>query len=195
MIIGLCGGSGSGKGIVGSFFSKNGYLTIDTDRVYREITDNSSACLDALVCAFGAEILTSDGNLNRKALAEIVFSDKKKLDNLNSITHRFILERVREIINESKNEGYLGFVVDAPLLYESGFDKECNVVVAVVADFNTRIDRIVIRDGISKEAAAKRINSQSSDEFISSRADFIIVNNGDVKALEQSVNEIIKKIN
>ena len=194
-VIGLCGGSGSGKGVVGSFFTKHGYLTIDTDKVYREITDNTSHCLDALVCEFGAEILNSEGKLNRQRLGQMVFSDKEKLNTLNAITHKFILERVRSIINDSENNSYIGFVVDAPLLYESGFDKECDVVVAVVCDVGTRVARIVARDGISSTAALKRINSQTSDNQISALADFTIENNGDTKKLEHDVTEIIRKIN
>ena len=193
-IIGLCGGSGSGKGVVGSFFAKNGFLVIDTDKVYREITDNKSHCLDALVCEFGSEILTSVGGLDRKKLAEIVFSDKKKLRVLNSITHKFILDRVRSVIADSKNDGYVGYIVDAPLLYESGFDKECDCVIAVVSDVNVRVERIVKRDGISREAALKRISSQTSDEHISSIADFTLENNGDIELLERKVIEIIEKI-
>lgn len=194
-VIGLCGGSGSGKGVVGSFFTKHGYLTIDTDKVYREITDNTSHCLDALVCEFGAEILSSEGKLNRQRLGEIVFSNKEKLNTLNNITHKFILGQVRAIINDPDNSSYVGFVVDAPLLYESCFDKECDVVVAVVCDVDTRVKRIVARDGISGTSALKRINSQTSDEQISALADFIIENNGDIKKLERDVTEIIEKIN
>ena len=194
-IIGLCGGSGSGKGAVGKIFLENGYFTIDTDKVYRDITDNSSRCLDALVCEFGGDILNSYGTLNRKVLADIVFSDKTKLRRLNTITHKFVLERVRDIITALPSDKYIGAVVDAPLLYESGFDKECDFVIAVVADKELRINRIMIRDGIEREAAYKRINSQTSDDHISALADFTIENNGDISALKDRVLEIIKKIN
>ena len=139
-IIGLCGGSGSGKGAVGNIFSKNGYFVIHTDKVYRDITDNRSTCLDALVCEFGPDILNSNGTLDRKELGKIVFCDSKKLKNLNEISHSFILRRVREMISEAKKFEYSGVIVDAPLLYESGFDKECDVVIAVTCDKETRIN-------------------------------------------------------
>lgn len=194
-IIGLCGGSGSGKGAVGQIFSENGYFTIDTDKVYRDITDNASPCLDALVCEFGGDILNSFGTLNRKALADIVFSDKTKLRRLNAITHKFVLRRVRDIIADLPPDKYIGVVVDAPLLYESGFDKECDYVVAVIADTEIRINRIVLRDAIEREAAYKRFNSQTSDDHISALADFVIENNGDISALKEKVLKVIKKIN
>ena len=194
-IIGLCGGSGSGKGAAGNIFSKNGYLTIDTDKVYRDITDNKSKCLDALICEFGAEILNSNGTLDRQSLGKIVFNDKKKLKTLNEISHKFILSRVREIISEAKAEDYVGVIVDAPLLYESGFDKECDLVVAVICDREIRINRIMSRDSISREAAIKRIDTQIQDSLLSAKADFVIVNNKDLEALEAQVTDIIREFN
>ena len=192
-IIGLCGGSGSGKGMVGNFFSENGYLTVDTDKVYRDLTTKSSSCLDALVCEFGKEILTAEGILDRRKLSEIVFSNKEKHARLNEITHKFVLGRVRKIINESQ-DSYRGFVVDAPLLYESGFDKSCDFVVAVVADLEKRLDRIVVRDSIPRDAALKRIRSQISDDDLMAKADFVIENNSGLDSLKLETKKIIKKI-
>ena len=193
-IIGLCGGSGSGKGTVGKTFSDNGYLVIDTDKVYRELTDTSSPCLIALIEEFGREILNSDGGLDRKKLAAVVFADKKKHTRLNEITHEFVLRRVREIIALSKDK-YCGAVVDAPMLYESGFDKECDHVIAVICDKETRIERIILRDNIPREAAIKRINAQITDAELISKADFVIENNSCLNSLKSQVDEIIKKVN
>ena len=142
-IIGLCGGSGSGKSVVGAEFQKRGFIVIDTDKVYRNLTENKSHCLDALVCEFGGEILTPFGTLDRAKLRDVVFSDKEKLSLLNEITHKFILAEVRDIISKSVSLGVRGAVVDAPLLYESGFDKECHIVVAVTASRDLRISRIM----------------------------------------------------
>ena len=192
-IIGLCGGSGSGKGTVGNFFSECGYLVIDTDKVYREMIDKPSDCLDALVAEFGTEILSSTGVLDRRKLASIVFSDKKKHKVLNEITHKFVLQRVREIIKICEEE-YIGTVVDAPMLFESGFDKECDFVIAVLADEKTRIDRIVVRDNLSHDAATERINSQIPDSELRKRADFSIINDADLNSLKMQVKHIIEKI-
>ena len=193
-IIGLCGGSGSGKGTVGKIFAENGYLVIDTDKVYRDLTDKSSQCLDALTQEFGAEILNFDGSLNRKELAALVFSDKEKHTRLNEITHKFVLERVIEIINLSERCKYKGFIVDAPMLYESGFDKKCDFVVAVVSDIETRITRIIQRDNITRDSAIKRISAQIPDTDLVKKVDFVIDNNSDLDSLKSKVCEIIKKI-
>ena len=195
MIIGLCGGSGSGKGAVGNIFSKHGFLVIDTDKVYRDITDNKSTCLDALVCEFGAKILDSKGMLDRKALGSIVFNDTKKLKKLNEISHAFILSHVRNTIKEAEKSNYVGVVVDAPLLYESGFDKECDTVVAVLSERENRIARIISRDSITREAAIKRIDTQISDSQLSEMADHIITNNEGLEELNSQVTALIKTLN
>ena len=193
-VIGLCGGSGSGKGTVGKIFSENDYLVIDTDKVYRDLTDKTSKCLDALVSEFGNVILNSEGGLDRRKLASIVFSDKDKHSRLNEITHKFVLEKVSEIINSAKKCGYKGYVVDAPMLYESGFDKECDYVVAVICDIETRIARIIARDGIPRDAAIKRINAQIPDSELVQRVDFVIDNSLDEASLKSQVYEIIDKV-
>jgi len=192
-IIGLCGGSGSGKGTVGKTFSDNGYLVIDTDKVYRELTDTSSPCLLALIDEFGREILNSNGALDRKKLASVVFSDKKKHARLNEISHKFVLREVREKISTSLDK-YCGAVVDAPMLYESGFDKECDHVLAVICDREVRIERIILRDNIPRDAAIKRIDSQITDAELISMADFVIENNSDLNSLKLQVEDIIKKL-
>ena len=193
-VLGLCGGSGSGKSAASVFFAKSGYLPINADIVYRELTDKCSPCLDALVCAFGNDILNSHATLDRKKLAEIVFSDKNKLSELNHITHKFILDEIRNIISKAKEDGYRGALVDAPLLYESGFDSECDFIIAVVADLDIRIARITDRDSISVDAAIKRISSQKTDTELRDLADFVIENNADIYALEHEVAKIISKI-
>ena len=192
-IIGLCGGSGSGKGTVGKTFSDNGYLVIDTDKVYRELTDTSSPCLLALIDEFGREILNSNGGLDRKKLASVVFSNRKKHTRLNEISHKFVLREVREKISTSLDK-YCGAVVDAPMLYESGFDKECDCVLAVICDREARIERIILRDNIPRDAAIKRIDSQITDAELISKADFVIENNSDLNSLKLQVEDIIKKL-
>lgn len=196
-VIGLCGGSGSGKGTVAKMFAEFNILSIDTDKVYHMLTSEKSSCLDALVAEFGEDILSEDGSLNRKALAQIVFagndSDKKRAA-LNRISHKFVLEKTREMLDELKNKGTPAALVDAPLLFESGFDKECDAVIAVVADEQTRIERIKERDGVSAEYARARIKAQLSDEYLIKNSDYVIDNSGTVNDTGLCVSEIARKI-
>ena len=196
-VIGLCGGSGSGKGVVCSCFSKFGVPSIDTDAVYREMTDGDSQCLRALACAFGNSIISCDGSLNRKMLASIVFSGEgaeERRRTLNQIAHKFILEEARRRILKYKSEGYDICIIDAPVLFESGFDKECDRTVCVVADKSLRVKRIMMRDGLSESDALMRINSQKSDDELRHLCDFVIENNGDYEALLDEVLRVKKLI-
>ncbi len=196
-IIGLCGGSGSGKGSACRIFSEFGIPCIDTDAVYREITSAPGECLTALQNEFGSEIITESGALNRKKLASIVFSGEDscyRLARLNEITHKFILDETRRRLDNYRAMGAVAAIVDAPVLFESGFDRECDVLVFVAAERELRIARIMNRDGITREAAEQRINSQMSDAELISRCDYMIRNDRDLSYLKQEVKTVLKKI-
>lgn len=192
-IIGLCGGSGCGKGMVSSLFLKLGIPSIDTDLVYKEITSFRSSCIEALIEAFGESIANDDGSLNREVMRSKVFFDQNKESNiklLNQITHKFILSETRKMIDQYEAKGKKAVIVDAPLLFESEFDKLCDVTVAVIADEDKRINRIMSRDGISYDHAKNRINSQLSTSELIKKVDLVIDNNGDVNELSSKVTKI-----
>ena len=195
-VIGLCGGSGSGKGAVGKIFADADIPVIDTDAVYHTLTASDSECLRELADYFGDSIISDSGALDRRALAEIVFSSDSvhKRQTLNRIAHGHVLARVREMIGEFALEGYCMAVVDAPLLYESGFNDECDVIIAVIADRNTRVARITKRDGLTEAQAQKRIDAQIADDVLKDRADYVVYNNGTLSDLEASVVSIISEL-
>ena len=196
-IVGLCGGSGSGKGTVAELFSEYGIPSIDTDAVYHDITSSSSPCLDALSLEFGVGILTANGALDRKKLSDVVFfgeDSKRKREKLNVISHKYVLKETRKLLLEYEKRGSKAALVDAPLLFESGFDKECDFIIAVVADKSVRIKRITKRDGIDENSAKRRIDSQLTDEYLKERADFIIENSGNIIELKSKIENIVVKI-
>lgn len=194
LIIGLAGGSGSGKGAVSRIFAAHGILPIDTDKVYHDLVQGPSPCLSELTELFGEKIISSSGALDRAKLGEIVFSDSEKLKILNTVSHRHILGKVREIIASAESEGYFAALVDAPLLFESGFDRECDVIISVLAQKDLRIKRICERDGITAESAKRRIEKQKSDEFLIAHSDFIIENSGTLGELAERVFATVKKL-
>jgi dephospho-CoA kinase len=193
-VIGLCGGSGSGKGAVSGIFAEIGIPSIDTDAVYREKTSSDSPCMRALRREFGEEVVNSLGGLDRTRLASIVFSDPTRLEKLNKIAHSFILDEARRRLAEYRDKGFAAAIVDAPVLFESGFDSECDEIICVVADRETRIARIMSRDGISYDAAEKRIASQMKDEILISKCDHVIYNNADIESLREGILSLKNKL-
>lgn len=196
-IIGLCGGSGSGKSTVSEIFLALGIPGVNTDALYHELTSRKSPCLDALVCEFGAEILNEKGALNRQALSKIVFSGEgasEKRRRLNLISHKFVLDATREMLKMFEENGAKAALVDAPLLFESGFNEECDVIIAVIADEKTRISRIIARDNITENAAKLRIKSQLPDAYLQEKSDYVIDNSSDIAEIEDAVVQIANKI-
>lgn len=192
MIIGLTGGTGTGKTTISQFFAEAGFEVIDYDKVTREVYTKGSECLGEITDTFGKAILEDDGTLNRKALGEIVFADKTLLDTLNKIVYKYILAYTKDTIANSK-DGLL--LLDAPTLFESGLNSECDLIIGVVARNALKVERVAQRDHLEAERVKDRINSQKSDEFFSENCDFMIINNGSLADLEAQVKEIIKKLN
>lgn len=196
-IIGLCGGSGSGKGTVADLLSLYGITSIDTDAVYHEITSHASPCLDEIIEAFGEGVINADGSLNRKELAKIVFSGEDsmiKRSLLNKISHKHVWDKTKELISDLNACGAEFVIIDAPLLFESGFNKACDFVIAVTADIDIRVQRIVKRDGIDKNSATLRIKSQLPDNYLIENSDFHIENSGSFEDLEYQIKTLIKQL-
>jgi dephospho-CoA kinase len=190
LIIGLTGGSGAGKGEVCRAFFDVGIESIDTDKIYREVTAKGGDCLRELAENFTVAVIDENGGLDRKKLAEIVFSSAQSLELLNKITHKHILERCGVILTDKQKAGHKAVIIDAPQLFESGFDKNCGVIISVVAARDKRIARIRARDNITAEQAEIRINNQKSDEFFVEHSDYVIYNDSDLGNVCRQVMEI-----
>ena len=195
--IGLTGPTGAGKGTAAKILSNMGFYHLDCDKIYHELLVPPSPCLDELRAHFGDGVFTEDGQLDRKALADIVFSEEGRKDMLpilNSITHKYVLDEVVRRAEKLSKDGYAVFTVDAPTLIESGFDSRCNVVISVLADKNIRIARIAERDGLTDvSSAVARVDSQPVDDFYKKKSDYIIYNNGDLSELEQKLKKIAEE--
>ncbi len=181
LTIGLTGPTGAGKGYIASLFAAYGVPSIDTDAVYHALLVPPSECLDELTARFGPSILHPDGTLNRPALAAMVFAPdaKEAHDDLDRITHRHVLAEVRRQCEALAAMDIPAVLVDAPRLYESGFDRECDKVLAVLADRDIRLRRIMSRDGLSLPRATARLDAQAPDDFFTRRADAVIWNDFD----------------
>ena len=198
LVLGLTGPSGSGKGVACSFFTAENVPCLDTDAVYHELIAKPSACTEELKEHFGETILTAQGGVDRKKLAAAVFGNteekREKLLLLNRITHRYVLDTCRHWLRAQEKAGKQAAVIDAPLLYESGFDKECDFVVAVLASRQARLARIILRDGLTGPEAEKRLDAQPKDAFYLAKADFVIRNDGNPSTVKQAVLNILHRL-
>lgn len=191
--IGLTGSMGSGKSYAAAIFGEFGIKSIDTDEISRIVTLPGTSCLGELVQHFGEGILTRDKKLDRSKLAAAAFADKDSTAVLNKITHKHILAECRSRLRRLEAEGEFAAVIEAPLLYESGFNYYCDYIVAVLCDTAVKLRRIRDRGGITEEAALARLSKQHDDDYFYNRADFT-VNNNDGHNIRLQIDLIIQQI-
>ncbi len=185
-LIGLTGPTGAGKGYVGKELKKRGFNVLDTDIYARKIVEKDSPVLKELEKAFGKSVLVN-GELDRAELAKISFSSAENTALLDSITHPAIIKECKKDAKAS-----IFSVFDAPLLFECGGEKLCYKTVAVVADDNIRLARIMARDNITKDKALLRMNAQKGNDFYQKNCDYTITNNGE--DINTQINNILEAI-
>lgn len=193
-IIGITGPSGSGKSLLCKHLADTGIHCIDADAVYHGMLLPPSRCLDELVRVFGADLLSENGELDRRVLSTRVFSDPLQLKLLNETVLPIVIDEINRIIGDLISKGAQAVAVDAPTLIESGFYRSCDMIIAVLAPIEDRVERIIARDGISRERAMQRILSQKDDAFYSSVADVTIFNTNGEADFEKTAKEIAAAI-
>lgn len=191
LIVGLTGQTGAGKTTACELFLEQGFGIVNCDHVAREVTGIGSDCLNELVAAFSTDILNEDKSLNRKALGQIVFSNQESLVLLNEITHPHILQWVKVMIEEL-SQAHDVIILDAPTLFESGADRLCDKILAIVAKEDVIIPRIVQRDGVDEMSAKNRLHSQHDRDFFIEHSDYILQNNGNRQDFLSALEDIIK---
>lgn len=193
-VIGLTGGIASGKSTVSNYLMHKGLKIIDADKIAREIVSVGSEGLTAIADSFGDDIILEDGSLDRKKLGSIVFSDPDKLKMLNGITHPLINKKIIEYFEHFKDMGEEVIIFDCPLLFEGGYQSMCDETWLVAVEKDLQIERIILRDSISKEEALNIINSQMGIEEKKKLADRIIENNTDVLKLYDKIESILSEV-
>ncbi|MDN5331376.1 MAG: dephospho-CoA kinase [Tepidanaerobacteraceae bacterium] len=194
-VIGLTGGIASGKSTVSRMLRQKGAYIIDADEIAREIVKPGKPAWEDIVRYFGKEILDESGNIRRKKLAKIVFSDEKKLNLLNRITHPRIVEEIKREIEACRRRNEKIVIIDAALLLEIGLDVLVDEVWVVAVDEKTQIDRLIKRESsISYAEAMERIRAQMPLEEKLKFATRIIDNSGDIENTQKQVDEIWREI-
>lgn len=193
-VVGLTGQTGAGKSTVGRILQESGMAVIDCDFLARIAVEPGTDCLRELTETFGSGILWPDGSLNRGTMAAIAFPDPEKLAQLNRITHKAILRLLQEEIDRLEQAGEKIAIVDAPTLFQAGADRFCHSVVSVIAPQAMRFARILARDGMTEEAAKKRLAAQEEDSFYTDRSEFVIVNDGSLAELTEKTEALAQML-
>ncbi len=183
LIFGITGQTGAGKSTVSKIFREIGVNVINADEVYHTLIKADMPCTREITNEFGEGVLTPKGEIDRKKLGAIVFEDGKKLDRLNTITHKYIKEK---IIQEMGNSPICA--IDGAVIIGSSVQELCQYIVCVRASEETRKKRIMARDNITGDDAKRRIMAQKSEEFFVSNSDFVIQNEDESDLEKQSRN-------
>lgn len=183
--IGLTGGIGSGKSTVAVLLAARGAVVVDADRIAREVVEPGTPGLAAVVAAFGDDVVTADGALDRPALAAVVFADPEARARLDGIVHPLVRERAVELMADLPQDAVV--VQDVPLLVETGQAGAFDLVLVVQADLETRVERLIER-GMTEEDARARIAAQATDEQRRAVADVVLDNSGTPEELAEQVD-------
>lgn len=189
-IIGLTGGIGSGKSTVAGYFEELGVPVYIADDEAKKLMD-SSEMVDKIQSVF-EEKVSENGKLDKKKMADIVFSDPEQLKKLNNIVHPEVRNHFLNWVKAHKDHSFV--IKEAAILFESGSYKDCEKIILVTAPMELRIKRVMNRDKVTEEQVLERIANQWSDEKKIPMSDYII-NNNDLSEVKKNVSEILKELN
>ncbi|MBF0754036.1 MULTISPECIES: dephospho-CoA kinase [Jeotgalicoccus] len=191
-IIGLTGGIASGKTTVSDYLKKRGYVVLDADAYSKKTTAKNGPAIPAIIEAFGADIVSESGELDRKKLGSIIFNDADKRRELNEIVHPLIREMMNADEEKYIQKGHV--FLDIPLLFENGLNERCDLVVTVFVDRDTQIKRLTARNDLTVEEAEARINSQMPLTEKVQKSDFRLDNNGTVEMLYEQIDRFTEDL-
>ena len=195
LCVGLTGGIGSGKTTAAKRFAKLGAAVFHADEIARHALDPETDCYSRVAAAFGSSILLSNGAIDRKKLAQVIFASQEKRNILNAIIHPYVISTLYSLADAALAKQQNGIAIfDVPLLFESGMDADMDVNIVVFCDEETRIRRIIERDDISRAQAISRMLAQMPEQEKCLRADYLLDNNGSERALQEQVDALYQTL-
>lgn len=193
-IIGITGPTGAGKTTALKALRDLGAATADADEVYHALLESSEAMKGELTAAFGENILDERGKIDRRLLSRAVYPDR--LEELNAITHPYVVERMGELLTQAEREGKPAFAMDAIALLESGLARWCDETVAVLAPKELRLRRIMARDNIDEAYALRRVEAQKPEEYYRERCSCVLENRPEdtPEAFEERARDLFRTL-
>ncbi|MDE0587133.1 MAG: dephospho-CoA kinase [Candidatus Marinimicrobia bacterium] len=193
--VGLTGGIGSGKSTASRYFESLGAFVLDADEEVKSLITSNETVQYELISEFGTDIIDGTGRVNKKKLARIAFQDEDHQQRLNSVVHPYIFNLIDKEFNRVFNDKKHGvFIVDAALIYETGFDAHLDYVIVVTAHLKNRMERALGRETLSREEILKRVGFQWPEEEKVNMADFVVHNDGTEAELQKKIESLIKKL-
>ena len=190
-VLGITGGIGSGKTTVASIVKAAGVPVLDADKISHELTNNPGPTLDKIFEAFGDELRNEDGTLDRAQMADIVFKNKRALDQLEKIVHEDVMNYIISELEAASKKKTRVVALDVPIPVKQGFLDQADLVWVVSCSREKRIQRLM-RRGLSREDAERRLTVQMTDEEYKAIANYVIDNNGSLEELYHQVRERLK---
>ena len=191
LIVGLTGGFGTGKTTVARLLKRRGAEIVDADRCARDILKRGSPVYRKIAQAFGPEVITGSGVIDRARLASAVFNNKQLLGRLNALVHPAVVRQMKEAVSLSTARVV---VLDVPLLFEAGLDRMVDAVIVVTAPLGTQIERVGRRMKMKRPDILKRIHCQIPLKQKAEAADFVIDNGGDIEETKKQVVKVWKEL-
>lgn len=189
--VGLTGGLGSGKSTASKFFESMGAYILDADEAAKNLIDNSKKVQSELIKEFGTDIIDISGKIDKKKLARIAFQDEDHQQRLNYVVHPHIHQEIDKCFQKILDTGkHPLFIVDAALIYESGYDSHLDYVIVISAQLKHRMERALDRKTLSRDEILKRIEFQWPEEDKTNIADYVIHNDGTELELKNQIDEL-----
>lgn len=193
--VGLTGGIGSGKSTASKFFEKLGAFILDADKEAKNLLEKNEIVQHEVISEFGTDIINTTGKVDKNKLARVAFQDVDHQRRLNSVVHPYIYDLIDKTFDKVLSDGkYAVFIIDAAMIYESGYDIHLDYIIVITAQLKNRMERALARKTLTREEILKRIEFQWPEEEKVGMADFVIHNDGSEKELNDNIKSLIKKL-
>jgi dephospho-CoA kinase len=193
--VGLTGGIGSGKSTASKFFEKLGAFILDADKEAKNLLEKNEIVQHEVISEFGTDIINTTGKVDKNKLARVAFQDVDHQRRLNSVVHPYIYDLIDKTFDKILSDGkHAVFIIDAAMIYESGYDIHLDYIIVITAQLKNRMERALARKTLTREEILKRIEFQWPEEEKVGMADFVIHNDGTEKELNDNIKSIIKKL-